>query len=112
MKGNIGVEFDHMNLETKRFSFALSKLFLSFWSAVSLQTILLYFDRKLTSLLPDCTLVDISKVTAGQRMIKSKEEIEVKTSFLFQQPHLPLQTSLNCCKLKRISGDQAWCRNC
>jgi len=50
VEGNIGVEFDHMNLETK---------------------------RKLSSLLPNCTLVDVSKVTARQRMIKSKEEIEV-----------------------------------
>jgi len=50
VKGKIGVEFDHMNLDTK---------------------------RKLSSLLPDCTLVDIGKVTARQRMFKSKEEIEV-----------------------------------
>ena len=33
--------------------------------------------RKLQSLLPGCTLVDVGKVTARQRMIKSKEEIEV-----------------------------------
>ena len=93
MKGNIGVEFDHMNLETKRFSFALSKLALSIWSAVSLQTILLYFDRKLTSLLPDCTLVDISKVTAGQRMIKSKEEIEVEISWFLPQTKITVANS-------------------
>ena len=37
----------------------------------------LVVHRKLQSLLPGCTLVDVGKVTARQRMIKSKEEIEV-----------------------------------
>ena len=34
-------------------------------------------DRKLEAALPDCRLVDISVATSGQRMVKSKEEIEV-----------------------------------
>ena len=48
--------------------------------------------RKLSSLLPNCTLVDISKVTARQRMIKSKEEIEVEMTLFLLLIKLPLQT--------------------
>ena len=33
--------------------------------------------RKLEAALPDCRLVDISVATSAQRMVKSKEEIEV-----------------------------------
>ena len=33
--------------------------------------------RKLEAALPDCNLVDISVATSNQRMVKSKEEIEV-----------------------------------
>ena len=33
--------------------------------------------RKLEAALPDCRLVDISVATSNQRMVKSKEEIEV-----------------------------------
>ena len=33
--------------------------------------------RKLEAALPDCKLVDISVATSNQRMVKSKEEIEV-----------------------------------
>ena len=33
--------------------------------------------RKLEAALPDCRLVDISVATSSQRMVKSKEEIEV-----------------------------------
>jgi len=50
VKGNIGVEFDHMNIQTQ---------------------------RKLEAALPDCRLVDISVATSAQRMVKSKEEIEI-----------------------------------
>ena len=39
-------------------------------------------DRKLEASLPDCTLVDISVATSGQRMVKSKEEIEVFVIFI------------------------------
>ena len=52
----------------------------------------LYFVRKLSSLLPNCTLVDIGKVTARQRMIKSKEEIEVEMTLFLLLIKLPLQT--------------------
>lgn len=50
VKGNIGVEFDHMNIQTK---------------------------RKLESLLPGCNLVDVGEAAARIRMVKSREEIEV-----------------------------------
>ena len=55
-------------------------------------TLFFSFVSKLSSLLPNCTLVDISKVTARQRMIKSKEEIEVEIS----SKYLPLQADMHC----------------
>ena len=36
-------------------------------------------SRKLEAALPDCRLVDISVATSSQRMVKSKEEIEVSS---------------------------------
>jgi len=50
-KGTVGVEFDHMNIQTK---------------------------DKLQAALPDCRLVDISQATMAQRMVKSREEIEIQ----------------------------------
>ena len=83
MRGNIGVEFDHMNIETQRYIKSLRKSY--FWGGslyiVYIYKSIVYIEvvahRKLQSLLPGCTLVDVGKVTARQRMIKSKEEIEV-----------------------------------
>ena len=117
MRGNIGVEFDHMNVETQRYiervifisEVVIFTLFIStrtlpkipkeskivdlvfyyvqsFIHVVVLHSSdktrnIVYIEvvahRKLQSLLPGCTLVDVGKVTARQRMIKSKEEIEV-----------------------------------
>merc|ERR1712210_430450 len=48
VKGNIGVEFDHMNIQTK---------------------------RKLEAALPDCKLVDISVATSNQRMVSLKKKL-------------------------------------
>jgi len=50
VKGNIGVEFDHMNLQT---------------------------HIKLAAALPHCTLVDVSPEVSNMRMVKSREELEV-----------------------------------
>jgi len=50
LKGNLGVEFDHLTLQN---------------------------HSKLVSLFPNCRLVDISEATARQRMFKSREEREV-----------------------------------
>ena len=103
------------------------KTFRAYIFKCSNPTILLQFVRKLSSLLPDCTLVDIGKVTARQRMFKSKEEIEVEISWFLPRAKLPLQThpllythltlqpkSTFICHWKPmcIAGDQAWCRNC
>ena len=83
VRGNIGVEFDHMNIETQRYIKSLKRP--NFWGGSlyivynfkNIVYIELVVHRKLQSLLPGCTLVDVGKVTARQRMIKSKEEIEV-----------------------------------
>ena len=112
MRGNIGVEFDHMNLETKRFLLnkqCVTTLLDQYVSKCAKPSTLFSFVRKLSSLLPNCTLVDISKVTARQRMIKSKEEIEVESLFfphnqtkLLLKTHSPFYNvklpTCHCCK--------------
>ena len=76
VRGNIGVEFDHMNIETQRYIKSSKRP--NFWGgSFYIVYIEMVAHRKLQSLLPGCTLVDVGKVTARQRMIKSKEEIEV-----------------------------------
>ena len=93
MKGNIGVEFDHMNLDTHRSSFEQAVSKLKGPHQNQQPNYMLYFVRKLSSLLPNCTLVDIGKVTARQRMIKSKEEIEVDISWFLPQTKITVANS-------------------
>ena len=45
--------------------------------AVPITITVIWKTRKLEAALPDCKLVDISVATSNQRMVKSKEEIEV-----------------------------------
>ena len=63
---------------------------------ISNLTTLLYLVRKLSSLLPNCTLVDIGKVTARQRMIKSKEEIEVEISLFLPENQIAFANPAIC----------------
>ena len=52
------------------------------WQKKEVEIIKGEIDRKLEAALPDCRLVDISVATSGQRMVKSKEEIEVFVIFI------------------------------